>query len=102
LTIPSRQCDQDSEIFIPSSEAMILLELQLNSLHFTQHPLFTLEHTLAHRLTETFHCYQKRKAARSFERMAKRLSALRHAYTLLNNRADDGRDEKIKRCALNY
>ncbi|XP_065346368.1 coiled-coil and C2 domain-containing protein 2A [Cloeon dipterum] len=95
-----RDCSNDVERFIPSSETMILLELQLNSLHFTQHPLFTVEHTLAQRLTETFYCYQKKLAARSFERMSKRLTALRHAHDLLKNKSGEGVEEKLQRYEL--
>ncbi|XP_059483780.1 coiled-coil and C2 domain-containing protein 2A [Neocloeon triangulifer] len=95
-----KDCNQDIESFIPSSDTMILLELQLNSLHFTQHPLFTNEHSLAQRLTETFYCYQKKLAARSFERMSKRLTALRHAYELLRSKKDEEMQEKIKRYEL--
>ena len=69
-------------------EDRYLLEVDISSVSFTHHPLFSREHVLAQQVTDLFRKYSHREALGQYQRLTGRLEALRRARDSLKKALD--------------
>lgn len=78
---------------IPCEEVIVhqnaILDLQILSLTFKHHPLFSAEHVLQQKLVDYFDTYQEFKSQSKVERLYNRLEALRSTKERLQKQAGD-------------
>lgn len=65
------------------------MDLQISSLTFKHHPLFSAEHVLQQRLIEFYDIYQQMSSQNVLQRLSSRLEALRNSKDRLEKEAGD-------------
>lgn len=73
-----------------------ILELQILSLTFKHHPLFSLEHVLQQKLVDLYDDHRQSKVENKLQRLSNRLEALRNARDNLKRQTGDGADENVR------
>lgn len=69
-----------------------VLDIEINAIEFSHHPLFSKEHVLAQRLKELYIKYKKRKEIDTLNRLNGRLDALRRTRNNLKSVILEGGD----------
>lgn len=74
-----------------------VLDIDISSIEFSHHPLFSREHIIAQRLKELYLKYRTRKEADSLNRLNGRLCALRRSRdTLISIINEEGEHNDLK------
>lgn len=94
-------CPPAVKQFAPCEEVIIhqqnaILDLQILSLTFKHHPLFSVEHVLQQKLVDYYDVYQKMITQNKLQRFTSRLDALRNAKERLEKQAGDANLTEIE------
>lgn len=70
--------------------------MQISSLRFTHHPLFSVEHVLGEKLKKLYQEYEESVSKGKFIRLSKRLEGLRHVLRRLEGTLSESGDQSDK------